>query len=489
MPITLKDMLKKAENKGYCPSQSSRATKPWHQNIQKKQIKNKEIKEKTKKIKISPPAPAQTNKDVSNAKTEPNLSQTEAKLEPQSKRSHIGAKTEPYRSHIGAKTEPKRSHIGAISEPQTEPVSEPYQSQNGAISEPYRSQNGAISEPYQSQNGASTRYLEEEDCFTKLSGLHRTIVLYMRKLSILSRNKCTSPISSENIASHCNTTISSIKKALQRLEKRNFISRKGFKRGRGGWTQYMLSDALYQEILHVENQYKTESYRSHIGAISEPKRSHIGAKTESYRSQNEAISESQTEPQTEPNPLSSSSINNLKTTTTELPMEWETLYFEDLAPHGFTKNHLVQLHRAGSIEPEMLQSSIEHFEFDLKHNAKAKKITRTPVEFFMGIIRRHGYYNAPENYESPRDKAMRLRIEQIEKEKSERARLKQRVIEAERRAWADDLSEEDLDSILPKKTRSDGLKGLNRGYIQEYFVKNVLPGIKKKHSDIFEQED
>jgi hypothetical protein len=48
----------------------------------------------------------------------------------------------------------------------------------------------------------------------------------------------------------------SVKKTIQRLERKQLLIRAEFKSGRSGWTKYRLSESIHQEILDLDNNAK-----------------------------------------------------------------------------------------------------------------------------------------------------------------------------------------------------------------------------------------
>ena len=303
-----------------------------------------------------------------------------------------GTELEPKWSQSGAKVgtelEPKWSRDFPLQEkvePQLEPHHEPKWSQSGAKVEPKSS-------------------------ISSLVGLQKKLIFFMFDASKQSRGRVTFPLSIQHISNFLETTSSATKKAIQRLEKKGVISRVEFKDGRAGWTKYELTDSIFQDLLLVESRAKAE-----------PKWSQSGAKVGT-----------ELEPQLEPTSPSSSSINisNLKATTTGtahagLPPEWESI---DLSPLTDLQLHIgvpqiLQLYRWGSIDVKTLQDSILHFSFDLEVNKSHEKIQTDPLRFFMGILRREGVYNAPQNYESLRVRALREYLERKKRENAEVARL------------------------------------------------------------------
>ena len=90
---------------------------------------------------------------------------------------------------------------------------------------------------------------------------------------------------------------------------------------------------------------------------------------------------------------------NLKTTTSEpelffedgrvnLSPEWSAVDFSPLAEIGFTQTHLVQLAKQVKLSVAEVEASIQFFAFDLKRNGKGKSLHGSPLNFFMGILRK-----------------------------------------------------------------------------------------------------
>src|SRR5699024_4069842 len=91
---------------------------------------------------------------------------------------------------------------------------------------------------------------------------------------------------------------------------------------------------------------------------------------------------------------SSSNINIIKNTTTKtarekvekLSAEWQTIDHTVLAEIGFNNSHLLQLYKMANLDPIVVQDSIYHFAFDLKHNDKKTAIKGDILNYFMGIV-------------------------------------------------------------------------------------------------------
>ena len=135
--------------------------------------------------------------------------------------------------------------------------------------------------------------------FSSLVGLQRALVIFLYGSCKAARSYETEKLSIEHIAKSCETSVSSAKKTLQRLEQKNFLQRVKFKDGRGGWTIYELKNEVFQDLLRAETEDKLETKRRQT-------RDKVGTQLE-------------TQPRTT-SPYSSSNNNlNINTNTIELP--------------------------------------------------------------------------------------------------------------------------------------------------------------------------
>jgi len=269
----------------------------------------------------------------------------------------------------------------------------------------------------QTQNKVGTKAT-----LSSIVGLQRRIVVFVFEETKSSREKVTAPISIQNLAESCKTTSMAAQVTIRRLEKKGVLLRGEYKNGRGGWTRYELPNDLFQELLQQETQNKL--------------------RTNLEQSWNKLRSQPRTELRTSPS--SSSSILNIYKTTTseevvqnqstkggfELSPEWQEVDIEALSSIGFSKHHLIQIARQELLTPDLVQDSISAFAFDLKTNGKEKGIN-SPINFFMGILRKGMPYTPPDNYVSPKDTAIRKILEIRKKEEESAKELK----ELEFRKW------------------------------------------------------
>ncbi len=119
---------------------------------------------------------------------------------------------------------------------------------------------------------------------------------------------------------------------------------------------------------------------------------------------------------------------------------------------GFTNNHLSQLFTKNQLTARQVQDSINAFAFDLSENKRAEKVKTSPLNLFMGILKRGSEYIAPKNYESDEDRVLREQVES-EKEKLEtRQKMQAELKELKYQNWLLDISVEQKIQILDVPT-------------------------------------
>jgi len=187
-------------------------------------------------------------------------------------------------------------------------------------------------------------------------------------------------------------------------------------------------------------------------------------------------------------PSSSSSLDleNLKTTTSEgelfknaalnLSPEWQQVDISPLASMGFTQSHLIQIIRQGKLSATETQDSISFFAFDLSRNGLKPN---SPLNFFMGIVRKGIPYAPPENYESPADEARRKTREFKERKVRERQAEEKKIIALAFSEWRRGVPAEELTKFLPEYARKPG--PLQESALESYFEKNVWPVLETNH--------
>lgn len=173
----------------------------------------------------------------------------------------------------------------------------------------------------------------------------------------------------------------------------------------------------------------------------------------------------------------------------ELSELWSQINFDDLKDYGFSGKHINQIARLGVISPDDLQESINYFVFDLIKNNKASEIKKSPVEFFMGIMRGQGFYTAPKNFESLKDRALRLKTEQAKQQQEKRLKMESDLIGIEFNKWHSHLTDIEIDKLIPIRIKNTNVAKDAQiiSFLRGYFKDKFWPAIQQeKYSDCFD---
>lgn len=293
-------------------------------------------------------------------------------------------------------------------------------------------------------------------------GDQRRVLDFFFDLSVTAGDRSTPSLSSAEIGKALQMPQESVRTALKRLLQRGAILRRGFQRGRSGWSSYELSQTAYRELLDFR---KSGSNWVQTGFKSGSKSGSESGSTASSSS-------------------SSIEIEKFKTTTTgeselfddsriQLSPEWSAVDISPLAEISFTQTHLMQLAKYSKLSAAEVESSIAFFAFDLRRNGKAKMLNGSPLNFFMGILRKGIPYAPPENYESPADEARRLTREMLERKARERQIEEQRIRDLEFTEWRRGLAADELMKLLPEFARKPGQ--IQDSALRSHFDEKVWP--------------
>jgi hypothetical protein len=270
--------------------------------------------------------------------------------------------------------------------------------------------------------------------FTLLSGLQKKIMLFIANECKKAGGFQTKIIPRITIALSVESPEGSVKTTIRRLEKKKVLRVLEAKAGRGGWSKYEMPEPIFREVLKHEFDNVIDNKPVTLSITS--------------------------------NTYSSSNIN--KTTTTELPDDWKEIDIVPLEHIGFSIEHVRQLLKCSN--PEIVQSSVNHFAFALEHNEKIKAHT-SPLNLFMGVLRKGGNW-IEGNYESPQDKALRQILEQRRAEQARRAAMEKELQDLAFEEWYASLSDAQKSSIVPRGTVRLPEQAL-KASCREYFINEV----------------
>lgn len=298
------------------------------------------------------------------------------------------------------------------------------------------------------------------ESFSSLVGLQKNIILFLYAECKQQRSKITRALSIEYIATSCNSTISSIKKSLQRLEKKGVVIRGGFKLGRSGWTQYILSDTVYNEILLSEN-FRTN--------------------TQNWRQTKDNL-EPKLETNMKTNSSSSSSNINISTTT-DLPADWKKIDLTPLKQINFGMTELKNIYKKcfEIFTPYQIQESINHFAFGITNNPSRYKNMKSPAAVLVNQLNQ-GILWEEDGYISLEE------IAQIEKSEKRRLFLESQFKQPKFFEWFNSLSNEEKDRIVPDGIKTSTSYMVSKEIIQKeqakvYFEKKIWPKMLEEIMD------
>jgi hypothetical protein len=374
--------------------------------------------------------PETVSKEISNGdQPEPNLSQSAAKLEP--KLGQSGQLLEPNWSQQLEPTEMKNQKV----EPQPEPKLEPKLRQSAAK-------------------------VETNQSFASLVGLQRNALIFIYESCRLKGDLLSVPITIQNIADFLGTTTAAVRKAIQRLENKGYIARAAYKDGRGGWSQYRLTNFIYNELLHEETRAKVE-----------PKLGQTRAKVEP-----------QPEPQPEPSTSSSSSyLNNKRTTTRSASDDFETwlaeIDFSVFSP-SITQSlvrRCFELHQ--NLNPLEFEKLLSRFSVHLSSKNNGVKNARGLLISFAGQLAKG---QVPlEEIEEPEDVLARKWIDEMKQAKVARENLEKEACDLAFDEWFESLSQESKDQIAQPNSVMTSGHPTQRIFLKSHFAENIWPQQKR----------
>jgi len=296
---------------------------------------------------------------------------------------------------------------------------------------------------------------------SKLEGNEKKIFFHAINICSIKGLLSTGEIIGEELNKTISTTRNGRETAIKRLSKKGLLKRNKGKTGVNGTLCLYVNELIKSEALNYLSTHASEqAFLPNLEPVQE------GGYNGTLLGFNSAICGSKT--------------TNKNNSTTDLSNMQSEIDLIPLAEIGFTENHLEQIFNQCDYSVEMVQESIYHFAFDLEYNNKAKKIKTSPLSFFMGILKKHGPYVAPENYESPQDKAMRIYIEQQKAQREKRETLEKELMKLSFDNWFNTLSEEDISQLLPEDLRSSHLKSPKTAALRQHFEKEIWGAEKNK---------
>jgi CTP-dependent riboflavin kinase len=256
--------------------------------------------------------------------------------------------------------------------------------------------------------------------FSSLVGLQRILIIFLYNSCKASRSYETEKLSIEHIAKSCETSVSSAKKTLQRLEQKSCFTRVKFKDGRGGWTIYELENSVFQDLLRAETEDK-------LGTKWGQSRDKVGTQLE-------------TQPRTTA-PYSSSNNLNINTNTIELP--------ENLRRFGISTVNLEKLVSSGKATQEVIERSLSALSFDVESGK-----TGNLANILFGVLGSGREYIS-QKYSETLQKELDLELSRIQQTEENQKRAIEIQLQAKFKAYLEE-----------NPTFIDSVRGRNRAFVK-----------------------
>jgi hypothetical protein len=288
---------------------------------------------------------------------------------------------------------------------------------------------------------------------SKLGGNEHKIFFCIVDICVAKGGLSTGDIPGKILMAAANTTRNGMETALKRLKKKGLLFRSDGKTGKNGQMNLLISE-------HIKNQA--------IKFMRLQTADHELFNWSSIRVQNAFGNRVQLESH---NSLYNSSSNKYKTTITELPEEWKKINVIPLESIGFSEQHLLDIFRTNSCDPDMVQESIYHFAFGLEQGKY--KTYDDPLKVLIGRLRKGSPW-FESNYESPKIRAMRELVERKKAEKDKVDAMIKELSDLEFPNWRKKLSENEIQQILPADILKTNLPAAVTATLRAYFVDKIL---------------
>jgi len=311
------------------------------------------------------------------------------------------------------------------------------------------------SERYSKQisNGTQTVLKQDSERYSttrlnELGGKQRKLLFYIYTLCKTNGTKITPPLCRETICENTIIKKGTIKTALNRLIKKQFLLIDKSKTGRSGWIIFRIPDLIYQELFN--NDVSLALNQTVLKQISNGTQTVLKQDSERY---SERYSNA---------PIVSSNIN---ITTTYIPESFRQIDYSPLSEIGFDESHIIQIYREHTKSPELalsadiIQNSIYALAFDLKHNNAAENFKCSPAVVLTAMLKKGQPYSSktPEKVLTPREEAIQQYLVAQEKRFQKIQEMEAKTKAFELQEWLNALPEQELAAFAPTEPRLSGI--------------------------------
>jgi DNA-binding MarR family transcriptional regulator len=288
-----------------------------------------------------------------------------------------------------------------------------------------------------------------------ITGLQRDALFFIYENCRYAGSKTSTPIAIKNLAEAIKCSVRTARVTIQRIEKKGYVTRLEYKDGRGGWTKYQLPNEIYSQLLFDRSSNKAATNLEQSGnKVAAQPTAEVATKGLSSSSS-----------------LSSSLEKELTATNLDLVGEWRSIQTPNaLRSIGFGESQIRQICEAQKLTPEVVQSSLDHYAYDL---SQGKKINSSPLGYIVSILKFRGEPYISSAYLKEEAREIAEYMAQVEKTRSAKEAMLQHQLETQFEEWFLKLSPTQMtEFVAPNQIATPGSQHYKR-MLREYFTENI----------------
>ena len=312
------------------------------------------------------------------------------------------------------------------------------------------------------------RELQKPEDLSLLTGAQKKIFLYLVDICYKDNGSILVNTNTTELSKLLCIPKDTVKTSIRRLQEKFLLKKKTSKQGVGGFLRFEISEEIKLKCLEIQKNDLLNMFKN-------------GSETGSKTGFSSTV-------------VSSSNINTTTTSNENLlPSEWEQIDCSSLEHIGFSKSHLIQIHRELIRKPELMlsadiiQDSINALSFDLKHNSVSNAFKNPPTVVLTSLLKKGSPYvsKTPDQFLSPHDEAMKNYLENKKQKMKIQEEQEQLLREVEFIEWYDSLSEQQTIGFLGEKVKnivgSELMKEkVIKGWLSQHFDEEIWPLKRKK---------
>ena len=297
----------------------------------------------------------------------------------------------------------------------------------------------------------------------KAVGKEKKLLLFVFKKCQSAGSLETEQITTEELTEYLQIEASHLRNLIHRISKKALLEVSASKKGKFVWRKFKLSKDVFQQLILDEGINIALADREQ--SVSRPLAVPLAT------------------------PPSSSSYNIYKTTTDLDPSEgskndrhrfWESISedLKSLQSEGvdLTHNHISQLLSIPDIKEKNIEIALNAYLYDIRKHNKLETI-KTPIEWFMKIMRTAGFYGLPSGYKTKEI----LYHEQLERLEKQEKLLEEKTKERNFIEWYETLSSDEKSSLIENNISNENKAVLSNKLSTENVIEKTKIAVLKTY--------